>query len=503
MRIKSIFMLPVLLLTLIFVNQTIFPTGSDLKKGYYSESCNQTIDSLDKSTLNENIYGSISGMVTDHDSGIKIPGVVVRISGCGKEPETTTNQQGKYSFKMLSPGEYRISFFPNHPYASDYLRQKIKVKAGKNVVFNKKIVIGGSIKGRVLKADGNPLKGIIVSVYCPVVEVNYNTTAVTKADGSYSFGNVFPSDNHHKYRVSAKLDIKGFPPKEQQDIIVEKGKQTTLNDIIFDFNDVTGIEGYVTSACDEGPLENASISISKEIDKLNNKYDPIGVLNTNKDGYFYWRNLEPGNYRINAVPPVTVKKDEVTGVPVFRRQLSRYIVEKYTIVLKNKKSRADIQLNIPAYSKIIKTKVEFRLKYGKYLDKKPNKITLFGLVVGTPSYTDIKIVNDRLKYHIDGISPGEYQFRMSFLENAKDGETEKTYIPSVWKEGENNIFIPWDYIVIIDLFLSSKKVDGSRKNGWMQRPLIDMDITKVSKNRKEKTFYYKIEAIRKVYENKL
>ena len=500
MRVKSMFIMPVLLLGLIFVIQAIFPAGGDWNKEDYNKSCIQTIDSQDKSDLNGNIYGSISGRVTDHDSGIEIPGVVVRISGGGKDHETKTNQQGKYTFKMLNPGEYRISFFPNHPYSSDYLKQKIEVKAGKNVVFNKKIMIGGSIKGRVLKADGSPLEGIVVSAYCPGILVDYHTTDITNADGSYSFVNVFPSDDYHKYRVSAQLKVPGFPSKEQKDIIVEKGKQTTVNDIIFDFNDVTGIEGYVTSSCDEGPLKNSSISISKEIDKLDNNYDAVGVLKTNKDGYFYCRNLEPGNYRITAVPQVIVKKDEATGIPVFRRELSRYIVYKYTTVVKNEKSRADIQLNIPAYSETIKTKVEFRLKYGKNLDKKPKKITLLGLVVGTPSYTDIKILNGRSKYHIDGISPGEYQFILSFLENEKGEEMEKTYIPSVWKEGENNIVIPWDYIVIIDLFLSSKKVTGSRKNGWMQKPLIDLNMTEVSKNRKEKTFHYKIEAIRNIYE---
>ncbi len=489
-----------LLMTFIFVNQTILPAGEDSSKENYSKIGVQTIDSQDKSAINENIYGSISGRVTDHDSGIEIPDVVVKISGYGKDYETKTNQQGEYLFKMLNPGEYKISFFPDPPYSPDFLKQKIDVKAGKHVVFNKEIMIGGTIKGRVLKADESPLEGIAVSAYCPGADVNYHTTAVTKADGSYSFDNVFPSDEYHKYLVSAKLDIPGFPSKKQKDIFVEKGKQTTVNDIIFDFNDVTGIEGYVTSSCDEGPLENSSISISKEIDKLDNNYEPVGVLKTNNNGYFYCRNLEPGNYMITAVPPVIVKKDEVTGIPVFRRELSRYIVSNYTIVVKNEKSRADIQLNIPAYSKTIKTKVEFRLKYAKNLNKKPNKITLFGLVVGTPSYTDIKILNNRFKYNIDGISPGEYQFRLSFFENANGGEMEKTYITSGWKEGENNIVIPWDYIVIIDLYLSSKKVAGNRKNGWMQKPLIDLNIIEVSKNRKEKIFYYKIEAIRKNYE---
>lgn len=484
---------------LIYVNSTKQQGWKDCNIDIQDKPIVQNSDSKDKFSSKEKISGSISGRVTDYDSGIGIPGVVVRISGRGKDHETKTNQQGKYFFRMLKPGEYKISFFPNHPYASDFFKQKIEIKAGKHVVFDKEIMIGGSIKGRVLKADGTPLKGIIVSAYCPG-EVDYHTTDVTKADGSYSFGNVFPSDDYHKYRVSAFLEIPGFPSKEQKDIIVDKGKQTIVNDFIFDYNDVTGIEGYVTSAFDEGPLENASISISKEIDKLDNKYDPVGVLKTNKNGYYYWRNLEPGNYRIYTMPPVIVKKDEVTGKSVFRRQLSRCIVTKYTNVIKNKKSRVDFQLNIPAYSETIKTKVEFRLKYGKNLDKKPKKITLFGLGVCTPSYTDIRILKDRFKYYIDGISPREYQFRLSCLENTKGGEMEKTYIPSRWKEGENNIVIPWDYVVIIDLFLSSKKVAGSRKNGWMQRPLIDMDITEVSKNRKENAFYYKIEAIRNVYE---
>ncbi len=495
-------MLLVLLLMLIYINSTTLQAKEDWNIDNHGTPVIQSSESQDKISSQEIIFCTISGKVTDQYSGIEIPGVVVKISGGGKDNETKTDMLGRYSLKMVKPGEYTIYFYPNQLSYPDFLNQKINIKAGEHIVLNKKIKSGGSIKGRVLKADGSPLKGIRVIVKCPdpidreVYVINLLTT-FTKVDGKYFFGSVFPSDDHNKYCVIANPDIPGFPLKVQRDIIVENGKETIVNDIIFDFNDVTGIEGYVTSANDRRPLANAGISITKELDKLNNQFYFVADLSTDTSGYFYFRNLEPGSYRISALPPVPPKKDAVTGKLIFdRSKLESYIVEKDAIVVKDKRSREDIKLNIQEYSKTIKTKVEIRLKYGKNLDKKPNMITLFGF--GTN--TDIKISRDRFKYQIPGIIPGEYQFRLSFLENVKGEEMEKTYKTSRWKEGDNIIVIPWDYIVIIDLFLSSKKVAGKRKSGWMQNSIIDLDITEVLKNRKEKTFYYKIEAIRKLYE---
>ena len=67
MQERSIFVLPVLLLTMIYVNSTIAEAGEDSNKEDYNK-----IDFQDKSALNEKDYVSIPGTVSDKEPGIEI-----------------------------------------------------------------------------------------------------------------------------------------------------------------------------------------------------------------------------------------------------------------------------------------------------------------------------------------------------------------------------------------------------------------------------------------------
>jgi hypothetical protein len=374
MRVRSMFILPVLLLAFIFVNQTIFLAGEDFNKEDYIKSCIQTIDSQDKSALEEKKYGSISGRVTDQDSGIGITDVIVEISGYtiisgSKHIEIKTDQKGRYSHNMLEPGEYSIRFNPNHPYCFEYEWQKIYVEIGKNTVINKKLELGGAISGKVFckSKEIKPFKGVRVIIssgsYRKVwtteegdIEVkSYRSKSTgerddTKADGSYFVGRLCPFGN---YFIRADCHISGQADRILTGITVKKGEVTKVEDIVFDLNDITGIEGFVVSSFDGKTIEDAIITFDN-VDKIpiTGGSVKLGETRTNSHGYFHMKNLKPGEYLIIVSPPAPPKRDKSTGKPYYT--LAEYIgliITKEVVVKQGYMQRVDFKLDIPSHSK--------------------------------------------------------------------------------------------------------------------------------------------------------
>ena len=100
MRVRSLFILPVLLLAFMFVNQTIFPAGED---------------------SNAEKGGSISGKIIEKESkkpiaNIKLQLTIFRPGEHTRRKETKTDGKGIYRFENLEPAKYRIEIIPLHPY---------------------------------------------------------------------------------------------------------------------------------------------------------------------------------------------------------------------------------------------------------------------------------------------------------------------------------------------------------------------------------------------------
>ena len=374
MRAKNMLMLPVLLLALIFLNQTIFTAGEDSNKEDYNKIDVHTIDSQDESALKEKKYGSISGIVIDKDSGIGIPNVIVEISGYTAisgsiHIEIKTDQKGRYSHNMLEPVEYNIRFNPNHPYCFENEWQKIFVEIGKNIVINKKLELGGAISGKIICNDKEikPFKGVKVIIssgsYRKVwttkdgdIEVkSYRSKSTgeaddTKADGSYFVGRLCPFGN---YYIRADCHISGQADRILTGITVKKGEVTKVEDIVFDLSDNTGIEGYVVSSLDGKTIADAIITFGNvEKIQITGEIVDLGETRTNSRGYFHMKNLDPGKYSLIALPPAPPKRDKSTGKPYYT--LAEYpglLKKKKVVVKQGYMQRVDIKLDIPSHSK--------------------------------------------------------------------------------------------------------------------------------------------------------
>jgi len=289
------------------------------------------------------IYGSVSGILTDEDTGKGLSGVMVSLYGRSNS-YSETDKEGKFALKLLKPGKYTIAFSPPFPYCCP-APGEIEIEPGKNVIFNTSAKIGGTIRGKVLYSDSKtPFPGVTIYAWGL-----YAGTAkeISKDDGSYFLGvdngSLCPSPN---YYIEAKCNIPNVAYKVLLGVILEKGKETKAEDILFDLNDPTGIEGFITSSLNGKPLNDIQISIHSQDKKYPGTDDDVdmGEVYTNSDGYYYIKNLEPGTYWIDILPPIA---DEWSF-----HEFSSYCKEKDGIVvIIGKKTRVNIQLDIP-YSAI-------------------------------------------------------------------------------------------------------------------------------------------------------
>jgi hypothetical protein len=288
------------------------------------------------------IYGSVSGVVTDEDTGKGVPNVGVSLNG-RVNLTVETDKEGKFVAKLLKPGKYGILFTPSFPHCNVTAPDYIYIEPGKNIIYNKVVKIGGSIRGKVLYSDSKkPFPGVSIHAFARFAGSEFDTTM---NDGSYFLGGggrMCPSPN---YYIEAKCNIPNVAYKVLLGVVVEKGKETKAEDILFDLNDPTGIEGLITSSLDGKPLRNVHIAIFSSENKYpgvdNDKEVEMGDVYTDSGGYYYIKNLEPGTYWIYILPPIV---DEWSY-----SEFSSYCKEKKGIVVAiGKKTRVDSQLDIPS-----------------------------------------------------------------------------------------------------------------------------------------------------------
>lgn len=279
------------------------------------------------------IYGSISGQVTDEETGKGIPGIGISILGRTRA-EVLTDAEGKYLKNLLKPGKYNVIFNFHSPYCRSSSGGTLYINPGQNIVLNSVFKIGGSVSGRVYESDGiTPIGSATINV------IRYGGgvgKTETKADGSYSMCCLCPTDD---YYISVDSNIPGIAYIIFLGIKVEKGKDTNVLDVVFDLDDITGIEGIITSSIDGKPIPDAEVAIwnYKIIDPVKGEPIEIGSVNTNENGYYYIKNLEPGEYKIYVLPPV--------GDDISYEDYSKLCKEKESIIIKkSEKTKVNLEL---------------------------------------------------------------------------------------------------------------------------------------------------------------
>ncbi len=284
------------------------------------------------------IYGSVSGVVTDEETGKGLPGVRVNLNG-RMNLYAETNKEGKFAAKLLKPGKYSISFTPPFPYCC-LTRGNFDIEPGGKTIFNGVAKLAGTIRGKVLYSDSKkPFPGVSITAFGRFAGWAEQKTI---EDGSYFLGvdngRMCPSPN---YYIRADCKVPNVAYKVLLGVVVEKGIETKAEDILFDLNDPTGIEGCITSSIDGKPLNNVEIAVNSEDKKYPGSAEGIkmGKVYSNTDGYYYIKNLEPGSYWIEIMPPI---EDNWSFY-----DFSAHCKERNNIVVTSgKKTRVDSQLDV-------------------------------------------------------------------------------------------------------------------------------------------------------------
>jgi hypothetical protein len=102
----------------------------------------------------------IPGRVTEDHSGAPVASVEVRVKRAGAPrlvADLETDAAGQFHLPQLPPGEYTFEFLK-----TNYLPTTLRFKDGLPPQLSARLVRCGSIAGRVLDADGKPVRGAVV-----------------------------------------------------------------------------------------------------------------------------------------------------------------------------------------------------------------------------------------------------------------------------------------------------------------------------------------------------
>jgi len=217
--------------------------------------------------------------------------------------ENFRNPLGEYTLTDVAPGTYVVeasaqgfasSFSQRFTVAEGQSLSGVTVEAGK----------GGTIKARIVDANGNPIKGALVSTH----DNTWTDDAFTRA-----LGDLFPTNATAKKartNKSGNFKISGLSPENYQlriqaqghsrfiktDILVSEERETDLGTIRM----VTGggVSGLVVDQAGQ-PIVGARVTLRVDGRPVS-VFEPRATKSTT-GGRYTFSNVPPGNYKIMAM----------------------------------------------------------------------------------------------------------------------------------------------------------------------------------------------------------
>jgi len=231
---------------------------------------------------------SISGIITD-DTGRPLTGARATMTDeYGNDSNSAiSNQEGHYKLQNISEGSYRIVFrAPKHVAVS---KQKIEAGASNtDVVLARK----GSVAGRVLKPDGQPLEDFGLAFYSsPNVDNPSGHKRFHNEDGEFTLEDGYPDRTNYVFaRAEGYADI----------VVPVEGMRSgeTVYNIIVQMEASNSLTGTVVDT-QGNPISKAQIFRGDTGYDAYNRRDRM-IASTDRDGRFKIADLPLGSFRVSA-----------------------------------------------------------------------------------------------------------------------------------------------------------------------------------------------------------
>jgi acid phosphatase len=214
--------------------------------------------------------GTISGHVTNANTGAAIAGATVSFSG----GSTTTDSNGAYSFSNVASGTYNVTASQNG-FTSQTNSVTVSSGATSTLDFhlNPSSTPGG-ITGHVTNsATGAAIAGATVGFS--------GGSTTTDSNGAYSFSSITPGT----YSVTASQT--GFT-SQTNSVAVSSGATSTLDFHLSAAPTAGAFTGHVTNANTAAAIAGATVSFSG------------GSTTTDSNGAYSFSNVAPGTYSVTV-----------------------------------------------------------------------------------------------------------------------------------------------------------------------------------------------------------
>ena len=259
--------------------------------------------------------GSISGRVTVEETGEPLPGAIIQASLIGNPFVAVTgysNEDGTFTLDRVRPGEYHVNasaelyfseFYDNISVYEDREPTPVMVvddEETRGIDFS--LSRGGSVAGRVVDGDGNPLAGVQITVHPPNDDadptednVRRYSWAITDENGEYLASGLVDGE----YLVQAQYYAYNFgivrwydnvdTYEEATRVGVAVGDITSGIDFTIDVNkDLGSLSGQILNPEGDGVVE-----------------AQVRLESLSRAGYYYYAYAHPdrdGMYRFDNVP---------------------------------------------------------------------------------------------------------------------------------------------------------------------------------------------------------
>lgn len=241
-------------------------------------------------------YSRISGTV--RLDGEPVPGVKVTSYGGKGGGTVETDANGRYTMSTLG-GDFHFSV-ATYPWRAGFYPQfegggtrpegapVISVERGQSVTHDIDLLRGGSLAGRIVDANGDPIKDASVGVVAegPTIDAE-RRNGWTTADGKYEIGALPPG----RWRVYASKP--GLADSANSVVTIKRGATTTWSPVLGQVAQAGSISGVVRDDAQRGVATQVEVVPADDVDG-----NAVVSTTSNSAGAFAFASVPAGQYTL-------------------------------------------------------------------------------------------------------------------------------------------------------------------------------------------------------------